>query len=513
MTKGNDVMSSLLKISFETSQGRGKADVHVCLMVEGPMPPALKKLDQKTQGALSRAIKAEDFKGKKGESVKISGVAGLQAAHLFVMGAGPAEKIDAAAFEKLGSMLVTAMKTRKITQAVVDLTLDSKKTPAGFHAGDAAARFALGMTLNNYAFTTYLHKKKADAGKAVQSAVIVTSDAKAARKAYATVSALAEGVYATRDLVSEPPNVLYPESFADRIRKTLAPLGIEVKVLHAKDIQKLGMGALMAVGQGSVREPKLVTMQYKGGAKNDAPVAFVGKGVTFDTGGISIKPAQGMEDMKWDMAGAGAVVGAMKTLALRKAKANVVGVVALAENMPSGNACRPGDIVSTMSGQTVEIQNTDAEGRLILCDALWYCQQTFKPKKIIDLATLTGAVIVALGAEYAGMFSNNDDFARDLVSCGNETGDHLWRLPLNDAWDKAIDTPQADMKNIAGNRDAGSAIGAHFLKRFIQKDVTWAHLDIAGMAWTSRDKTSTPKGATAFGVRLLDHYISSKVEK
>jgi leucyl aminopeptidase len=504
-------MTSMLKISFENGQGRGKADVHVCLMAEGPMTPALKKLDKKTKGALSRAIKAEDFKGKKGESVKISGVAGLQAAHLFVMGAGPAEKIDAAVFEKLGSTLVAAMKARKMTQAIVDLTIDGKKS--SFSNAVAAARFALGMTLNNYAFTTYLHKKKADAGKAVQSATIVTPDAKAARDAFASLRALADGVYATRDLVSEPPNVLYPESFADRIRAMLSPLGIEVKILHAKDIQKLGMGALMAVGQGSAREPKLVTMQYKGGAKTEAPVAFVGKGVTFDTGGISIKPAQGMEDMKWDMAGAGAVVGAMKTLALRKAKANVVGVVALAENMPSGNACRPGDIVSTMSGQTVEIQNTDAEGRLILCDALWYCQQTFKPKKIIDLATLTGAVIVALGAEYAGLFSNDDDFARDLVACGKETGDHLWRLPLNDAWDKAIDTPQADMKNIAGNRDAGSAIGAHFLKRFIQKDVTWAHLDIAGMAWTSRDRTSTPKGATAFGVRLLDYYISSKVEK
>ena len=507
-------MSNLLKTTFETSlSAKAKADVSVCFMTEGGMTASAKKLDKKCKGALARAIKAEDFKGKKGESVKISGVSGLSTAHVFVMGLGAAEKLTAEGFEKLGSQIVSAMKARKVTSAIIDMTLDDKKLPKEFDHAAAAAHVANGMTLNNYQFTTYLHKKKSDAPKAIQSAVIVTAQAKEARNTLAVNRAIAESVFLTRDLVSEPPNVLYPESFANRIKAQLSPLGIKVTVLHAKDIQKLGMGALMAVGQGSAREPKLVTMEYMGGDKKTAPVALVGKGVTFDTGGISIKPAQGMEDMKWDMAGAGAVVGAMQALALRKAQANVVGVVALAENMPSGTACRPGDIVSTMSGQTVEIQNTDAEGRLILCDALWYCQENFKPSKIIDLATLTGAVIVALGAEYAGLFSNEDSFAQDLVASGKAVGEELWQLPLNDAWDKAIDTPQADMKNIAGNRDAGSAIGAHFLKRFIQKNVTWAHLDIAGVAWANKDKTSVPKGATAFGVRLLNHYIAEKIEK
>ena len=324
---------------------------------------------------------------------------------------------------------------------------------------------------------------------------------------------MAEAVFLSRDLVSEVPNVLYPESYANIIKRELSPLEIEVKILGRKEMQKLGMGALVSVGLGSAREEKLVTMQYRGGSKNQKNVAFVGKGVTFDTGGISLKPGPGMEDMKWDMAGSAAVVGLMKSLASRRAKANVVGVVALAENMPSGTASRPGDIVKTMSGQTVEILNTDAEGRLILCDALWYCQEKFKPSQIIDLATLTGAVIIALGHEYGAVFSNDDKLPQHLISAGKEVGEELWHMPLNDAWDKAIDSPAADIKNISGGRDAGSAIGAHFLKRFIQKGVAWAHLDIAGVAWATKERPGVPKGAIGFGVRLLDRYVAEYCEK
>jgi leucyl aminopeptidase len=321
-------------------------------------------------------------------------------------------------------------------------------------------------------------------------------------------------VFFTRDLVSEPANVLFPESFAERIRERLTPLGVEVEILGESKLAKLGMGALLGVGQGSERETQLVVMQYSGApkVKNRKPVAFVGKGVTFDTGGISLKPGPGMEDMKWDMAGAGAVAGLMTALAGRKAKVNAVGVVALVENMPDGRAQRPGDIVRSMSGQTIEVLNTDAEGRLALADALHYTIDRFKPQAVIDLATLTGAVIIALGHEFGGLFSNDDQLVEQLVAAGLESGEKLWRLPLVDEYNKQIDSDAADMKNISGDRGAGSAIGAVFLKRFV-KDAKWAHLDIAGVAWGKKDKSTTPKGATAFGVRLLDRFVSDVFER
>ena len=272
------------------------------------------------------------------------------------------------------------------------------------------------------------------------------------------------------------------------------------------------MGALLGVAQGSVRPPRLVVMEHRGGPADAAPLAFVGKGVTFDTGGISIKPAAGMGDMKWDMAGAGAVIGLMRLLGARKAGVNAVGIVGLVENMPSGSAQRPGDIVRSMSGQTIEVLNTDAEGRLVLADALWYCQDRFKPQLMIDLATLTGAIIVALGGEYAGLFANHDELAERLIASGNAVGEKLWRMPLGDGYDRAIDSDAADVKNIAGDRGAGSTIGAQFIKRFVN-DVPWAHLDIAGVAWSKKDSPTVPKGATAFGVRLLDRFVAQYYEK
>ena len=322
-------------------------------------------------------------------------------------------------------------------------------------------------------------------------------------------------MFLTRDLVSEPPNVLNPAEMADRCKK-LTSLGLKVEVLGPKEMPRLGFGALLGVAQGSVNEPRMVVMQWNGarataqGGNGSKPLAFIGKGVTFDTGGISIKPAGGMEDMKWDMAGAGTVVGLMAALAGRKAKVDAVGLVGLVENMPSGTAQRPGDVVKSYSGQTIEVINTDAEGRLVLADVLWYCQEKFDPQFMVDLATLTGAMIVALGHEYAGMFSNDDALAQKLIAAGVATDEKVWRFPLDDAYDQLIRSDIADMKNIGG-RPAGSISAAQFIQRFVNKK-PWAHLDIAGMAWSTKDAPCVPKGATAFGVRLLDRLVAENYE-
>src|SRR5438105_1234878 len=334
---------------------------------------------------------------------------------------------------------------------------------------------------------------------------------RAAAAAYRDLERTAEAVFFTRDLVSEPANTLYPETLAQQAA-SLADLGLSVEILDENRMRDIGMGALLGVGQGSIRPPRVVVMEHKGGAPGAAPLAFIGKGVTFDTGGISIKPAAGMGDMKWDMAGAGVVIGLMRLLATRQAKVNAVGIVGLVENMPSGSAQRPGDIVRSLSGQTIEVLNTDAEGRLVLADVLWYCQDRFKPKLMIDLATLTGAVIVALGHDNAGLFANNDQLADRLIAAGKAVGEPLWRLPLGDSYDRAIDSDAADVKNIAGDRAAGSTIGAQFLKRFVN-NVPWAHLDIAGVAWAKKDAPTVPTGATAFGVRLLDRFVAEHYEK
>jgi leucyl aminopeptidase len=312
-------------------------------------------------------------------------------------------------------------------------------------------------------------------------------------------------------LVTEPGNAIFPDSFVGRCRGRMIGTGITLRVLDEKDMQELGMGALLGVAQGSARRPRLLVMEWNGGTPGEEPMAFVGKGVTFDSGGISIKPASGMEDMKWDMGGAGAVAGAMLALAKRKAKANVIGVCGLVENMPDGNAQRPGDVVTSMSGQTIEIINTDAEGRLVLCDALTYVQREYSPAQVVNLATLTGAIIVSLGREYAGMFANNDDLAGQLDAAGKACGDKLWRFPLSPAYDKLIDSQIADMKN-QGPRYGGSITAAQFLQRFIDKGRPWAHLDIAGMVWAEKAGATWDKGATGYGVRLLDRFVRENLE-
>ncbi len=499
-----------MKISFDKKSA--KADALVVFAAEGGKLFATgRAVDKKAKGVLKRAMAAEKFQGKKAQALVVTAPTGIAYRHVVVVGLGKTEELKPLDFEKLGSAIVAALNRHKAASASVSME-GGDVTLKHLSAEQAAAHLAQAAYLCTYRFDKYLTKEPKEKKPTLKSLQIAVDDPAPVRKSFAPLQKVAEAVFLTRDLVSEAPNVLYPESFANSIKKELTPLGIEVKILHAKDIEKLGMGALMAVGQGSAREPKLVTMHYKGGAKNQKNIAFVGKGVTFDTGGISIKPSAGMDEMKWDMGGAGAVTGLMKALAARGAKVNAVGVVALAENMPSGNACRPGDIVTSMSGQTVEILNTDAEGRLILCDALWYCQEKFKPTHVIDLATLTGAVIIALGHEYAGAFSNDDDLVRNLVKAGKETGEELWRLPLHDAYDKQLDSPAADIKNIGNGREAGSSMGAHFLKRFIQKGVKWAHLDIAGTAWAYKDRPAAPKGAAGFGVRLLDRFVADHFE-
>ncbi len=500
-----------MKISFDSKST--KTDAFVAFAAEGGklLEPG-KWADKKTHGALKRAIAAEHFEGKKAQVLVLPGPDGMPHQHIVILGVGKPDALKPQDFEKLGSALTGVLNQKKAASAEMAFCTDGLKFK-DFDGHEAAARMASGALLNSYRFDKYLTKEPKDKKPTLKSITFTCDEPQKAKKIFAEAEKIAKAVYLARDLVSETPNHLYPASFADIIKKELAPLGVKVKTLGMKEIQKLGMGALEAVGQGSAREPKLVTMEYYGGGKKQENICFVGKGVTFDTGGISLKPGPGMEDMKWDMAGAAAVTGLMKALASRGAKVNVVGVVALAENMPSGNACRPSDIVTSMSGQTVEILNTDAEGRLILCDALWYAQEEFAPTHIVDLATLTGAVIIALGHEYAAVFSNDDGLAGDLVAAGKETGEELWRMPLNDVWDKALDSPAADIKNISGGRDAGSAIGAHFLKRFIKDGVKWAHLDIAGVAWSAKERTGVPKGASAFGVRLLNNYVAENFEK
>ena len=422
---------------------------------------------------------------------------------LLVIGLGPigdagesAEKLGGTAVERL---LISGEKT-----AVIDiggLGLDA----------DAAARVGLAAALRSWRLDRYRTKLKDKQKPTLDEVVIVGAPGDAQQRYAARWAPVAQGVSLTRELVTEPANILYPESFVERVRASLDGTGVEIEVLDRAQMEKLGMGALLGVAQGSAREGRLMILKWNGGPSGGQPTAFVGKGVTFDTGGISIKPAAGMEAMKWDMGGAGAVAGALKVLALRKAKANVVGICGLVENMPGGNAQRPGDVVTTMSGQTVEVINTDAEGRLVLADAVTYVQRNFKPSTIIDLATLTGAILVSLGREWAGIFSNNEELAANLLQAASESGDKLWRMPLAEPFDRMIDSPIADMKNV-GPREGGSITAAQFIQRFVENGVKWAHIDMAGKAWAEKASATYDKGATGFGVRLLDQYVADQLE-
>ncbi len=468
------------------------------------------QLDRKLGGILKRALEDHHFSGAKEQVLTILTPAKTRLSRIVLLGIGDPAKVDDKLFARLGGVACAALNG-KDAQAV--LLVDSHKALA-LPVAELAAHAAFGARLRSYRFDKYRTKLKPDQKPALKNLTVACAEASKARSLYASLDKIADGVFMTRDLVSEPANVIYPETLAKECVE-LKSLGVKVEVLDEKQMKKLGMGSLLGVAQGSVNPPRLVVLSWSGDpeAKDKRPVAFVGKGVTFDSGGLSLKPPGGMEDMKWDMAGAGAVIGAMRALAGRKAKANVVGIVGLVENMPSGTAQRPGDVVTSMSGQTIEVLNTDAEGRLVLADALWYAQDMFNPRCVIDLATLTGAIITALGHEYAGIFANDDALSDQLVKASNAVEEPLWRFPLGEAYDKQLDSPIADMKNIGSKGEAGSITAAQFLQRFIKKGVPWAHLDIAGMAWLGKDKPLCPKGASAFGVRLLDRFVADHVER
>ncbi|MCJ8144126.1 leucyl aminopeptidase [Ancylobacter sp. A5.8] len=450
-----------------------------------------------------RAAGADRFEGKSGSALDLISPPGIGASRVLVVGAGKAAEMKALDWLKLGGAIMGRLpSSAKEVSLVLDL-------PGLDVPPEAAAEIALGLRLRAYAFDRYKTKKKPEEATAKLKATLYVADDAAAKRAWKKREGAGEGIVIARDLVNEPANVLTPTEFAKRAGD-LAKVGVDVEVLGEKDLKKLGMGALLGVGQGSAEESRVVVMRWNGGKEGVAPVAFVGKGVVFDTGGISIKGAAGMEDMKGDMAGAACVVGLMHALASRKAKVNAVGLIGLVENMPDGKAQRPGDIVTSMSGQTIEIINTDAEGRLVLGDVLWYAKERFKPQFMVDLATLTGAIMVALGTEHAGLFSNDDTLAGRLFAAGQNTGEKVWRLPLSSDYDKLIDSRFADMKN-TGGRFGGSITAAQFLQRFVG-DVPWAHLDIAGTAMSSPANEFNKSWGAGWGVRLLDDLVARDYE-
>lgn len=510
-----------IKVSFHKTPPA--ADTAIIPVFEGGKPGrAAQDLDKRASGLVKQALAAsKTFKGRPGQSLTICLPEKAGFARVILLGAGEKPKGGAKgktdgmaasmAAEKLGGQLAPVLRAAGAEKAVL------------FAEGLDAAHLATGVLLRSYRFNKFKTAKK-DPGGELKSLAVVTEDAAAGTRSFKALEIAASGTVLARDLVNEPPNLLYPESFARQIEKELKPLGVEVEILDEKKMQKLGMGAFLAVGMGSARKPRLVIMRWKGGTKTGGgktggakakggPLAFVGKGVTFDTGGVSLKTAEGMKEMKLDMGGAAAVVGLMKVLATRKSKAHVIGAVGLAENMPSDAAYRPGDILTSHSGKTIEVLNTDAEGRLVLADTLSYVQKIYKPSVVVDLATLTGAMMVALGSEYCGTFVNDDALWAQMDGAGKATGEKLWRMPLDEIWRKDVESPIADVQNLGAMGSYGGACtAAGFLEHFIEKGVKWAHMDIAGAAWLKSDRPTAPKGGTGFGVRVLDRLVADHYE-
>jgi leucyl aminopeptidase len=496
-------MSQRLKLEVKALNAIAGEDL-VILVSDTLSPPreAREWLGEGGHGLIARAAAAERFKGKALSGVTVLAPDGAGYERLILVGTGPESERDKLDLVKLGGAIAGRLGHGRSADIIAAL-------PDGELTADEIAEIGLGLRLRSYAFDLYKTKTKDRDQADGKTATLRVADPAAVRKALKSREAIASGVELARDLVNEPPNVLYPEEFAERAGK-LEKLGVSVEILDEKQLRKIGMRALLGVGQGSRRESRVVVMRWNGGAKGEQPVAFIGKGVTFDTGGISIKPSAGMEDMKGDMAGAACVTGLMQALAGRKAKVNAVGVIGLVENMPDGNAQRPGDIVTSLSGQTIEIINTDAEGRLVLADVLWYTQDRFKPKFMINLATLTGAILVALAQENAGLFCNDDALAERLFAAGKATGESVWRMPLGAAYDKMIDSKFADMKNSAG-RHGGSITAAQFLQRHVN-DTPWAHLDIAGTGMGSPSSEINRSWGSGWGVRLLDRLVAEHYE-
>ncbi len=498
-------MSDAVKVGFVPFSATPRGILAVFCDDALKFGPATRKTLGKAADLVKRAAATNQFKGKSGSTLDILEPEGIKVQRLIVLGAGKTTDLKEKDFLKFGGALAGKLNSASEEVSVI------AELPDGAMTADQGAALAAGMRLRAYRFDRYKTKKKEGEDKGLKVEVsIAVEDPAAAKKAFAPDAQVVDGVILARELVNEPPNVLYPEEFARRAGQ-LGKLGVEVEILDVKAMTKLGMGALLGVAQGSARPGRTVIMRWNGARKNQQPVAFVGKGVCFDTGGISIKGAASMEDMKGDMGGAACVVGLMHALAARKARVNAVGAIGLVENMPDGNAQRPGDIVTSMSGQTIEIINTDAEGRLVLADVLWYVAKKFKPKFMVDLATLTGAIMVALGSETAGLFSNNDELAERLLKAGSETGEKVWRMPLAPEYDKLIDSQFADMKN-TGGRYGGSITAAQFLQRFVD-NTPWAHIDIAGTAMGAPKSEINQSWGSGFGVRLLDRLVSEHYEE
>ncbi len=498
-----------MQISFGPAAMPKTGTVVVPALDGGKLPGAAAALDRQTGGLLKRAMRTAAATGKNGSFVELLAPAATRLERILIAGLGKPADRTLHDFENLGGRLVkrlAAASPKRVT-VLLDAIPGLKPEPA-----EICAHAAFGATLGGYRFDKYLTRKSAGIRKKeIGALVLATRQKQAAARAFKALDALAAGVTLARDLVHEPPNVLYPEAFAAEVKK-LARLGVKVEILNEPQMKRLGMNALLGVGQGSRRESRLAVMRWQGGGKNDPTAAFVGKGVCFDTGGISLKPPPNMDAMKADMGGAACVTGLFSALARRKARVNAAGVIGLVENMPGGNAQRPGDIVTSMSGQTIEILNTDAEGRLVLADALCYAQTKFKPAVLIDLATLTGAILIALGQEYAGLFSNDDTLAQRLAGAGEAEGERVWRLPMAKNYDEMIDSKNADVKNIGGGRNAGSITAAQFLKRFVT-GTHWAHIDIAGTAMATSPTPLSPGWASGFGVRLLNRFLIDNYEK
>jgi leucyl aminopeptidase len=499
-----------LLIKFDDTPSDGADSAVVGIYNGNRLSPSAEDFDNKLDGLIASYLQKQNkFKGKMGEalSIPVSDETGYD--RVILLGLGDADKLDKLAAETIGGKLCVFLRSSGATK--ISVFIDDDNARENLSSADMAAHMGAGLGLRFYSFGYYKNK---DDNTDIEAATFITSENEDATKLYEGLKAVIEGVYFARDLVNEPPNTLYPESFAQRIKDELGPLGVEIEILDEKKMHKLGMGAIIAVGKGSEQQPRLVIMRWKNGSANvDGPLAFVGKGITFDTGGISIKPSANMDEMKMDMGGAAAVVGLMKALAVRKAKTDVVGIVALAENMPSRNAYRPGDIIKSLSGKTVEILNTDAEGRMVLCDALTYVQQTYSPSLIIDLATLTGAMMVALGNHYCGTFVNDNDLWDQLSDASDATGEKLWRMPLDEVYRKDMESKVADLRNLGGmGRFAGACTAAGFLEHFIENNTPWAHLDIAGTAWIKSDQPTSPKPATGFGVRVLEKLVADNYE-
>ena len=495
-----------LKVKFSNDKLQKTGVLVLMVSAGGKWGRLVKELDKQSGGQLSKAAKAADFTGKRDSSLKIPAPENTSLSHAILFGAGEPDDLDSTQIELIGGKIAGLLQAMKVKSASIYSDIVGS---TGLDDSEVAALIGSGARLRVYDFERYKTKKKTPAKEKLTAVTVLTGAATTARKLYADYEAIAVGVHLARDLVNEPANVLTPPEFATRA-KALEELGVKVQVLSEKQMQKLGMGALLCVGEGSKYPSQLAVMRWDGGPKSQKPIAFIGKGVTFDTGGVSLKPGAGMWDMKGDMGGAACVTGLMAALAGRKAKANVVGVIGLVENMPDANATRPGDVVTSMSGQSIAVLNTDAEGRLVLADALWYTQEKFKPKFMINLATLTGAILVALGTHHAGLFSNNDELSERLHELGETTGERVWRMPLAKAYDKLIDSDIADMKNIGG-KFAGSITAAQFLQRHVN-DTPWAHLDIAGTAMDSPKTAISQSWSSGWGVRLLDRLVAEYYE-